>query len=293
MDPNNPPFEILLVHRAQLHAELRRALPDGVLVQGASVAGVTRDGSVDYTHDGVRTSVQADLVVAADGLRSGVRHTLAPEHPGARYAGFTAWRGVTSEPFPLDAGSETWGRGSEFGATILVDGRVYWFATANTHEGQRSDDEHAEVLRRFGSWHDPIARVVEATPADAVLRHDIYSLALPLPRFSSGRVALLGDAAHAMTPNLGQGACQALEDAVVLASLVGADDVEAALDRYDAQRRPRAEKFVKTALRTARVTQTENRAAVALRDAAARFVPARLAARGVQRMVAWTPPPEV
>jgi 2-polyprenyl-6-methoxyphenol hydroxylase-like FAD-dependent oxidoreductase len=281
-----PPFEVLLVHRAQLRDELVRALPADVLVTGRPVHEVRPDGVVGH---GAGTE-QTDLVVAADGLRSATRAGLVPEHAGARYAGFTAWRGVTAEPFPSEAGSETWGRGCEFGATLMVDGRVYWFATANRPEGERAGDERAEVLRRFGHWHDPIARIVEATPAPAVLRHDIYSLATPLPPFGHGRVALLGDAAHAMTPNLGQGAGQALEDAVTLAALVRSGDVADALVRYDDLRRPRTERMVRAALRTARAIQSERPAAVAARDTLARLVPARLAARGARRMWAWTPP---
>ncbi len=280
------PFDVLLVHRVELHDHLQAALPTGSLVSGVTVESVSEDGTV--VHSGGRE--RADLVVAADGLRSPIRTRLWPEHPGARYAGFTAWRGVTGAPFELPEAGETWGRGCEFGLLPLRDGRVYWFATANLPEGARAGDEHAEVLRRFGGWHDPIRRVVEATPAGAVLRHDIYHLATPLPRFARGRVALLGDAAHAQTPNLGQGACQALEDALTLAALVRDGDVGAGLAAYDAQRRPRTEKFVKTALRAARVTQAENRAAVALRNSAARLVPPRLAARPIQRMVDWTPP---
>lgn len=291
MDPEHPLFEILLVHRARLHEELRQALRPGALVPAATVREVDADGTVRYEHEGDPVTARADLVVAADGLRSPTRARLWPGHPGARYAGFTAWRGVTAEPFALDAASETWGKGAEFGATLLVDGRVYWFATANRPEGERQGDERAEVVRRFGDWHEPITALVDATPAEAVLRHDIYSLVTPLPGFARGRVALLGDAAHAMTPNLGQGACQALEDAVILAHAVGAGaDLPAALAAYDARRRPRAETFVRASLRAARMTQAEGRVPVALRDAAARFVPARVAARSVAKLVAWSPP---
>jgi 2-polyprenyl-6-methoxyphenol hydroxylase-like FAD-dependent oxidoreductase len=289
MTPNAPPpVEIRLVHRAELHAQLRAALPDGVLVANSEVRAVTPDGEVEFATGRVE---RADLVVAADGLHSTCRARLLGDHPGARYAGFTAWRGVTAGPFPLDAAAETWGRGAEFGATILTDSRVYWFATANLPEAARAGDEHAEVLRRFGRWHDPVRRIVEATEPGAVLRHDIYELARPLPPFSSGRVALLGDAAHAMTPNLGQGACLAMEDAVELAALVARDDnVPAALREYDARRRPRTQRLAAASARAARVVQSESRPAVALRNTAARFTPPRLAARLSARSTAWEPP---
>jgi 2-polyprenyl-6-methoxyphenol hydroxylase-like FAD-dependent oxidoreductase len=280
------PFDVLLVHRAELHSHLQRALPPGVLVDGVAVREVSADGAVIHS----RGSDRADLVVAADGLNSQIRTRLWPDHPGAKFAGFTAWRGVTDAAFELPEAGETWGRGCEFGVVPLRDARAYWFATANLPEGDRADDEHAEVLRRFGAWHDPIRAVIEATSPEAVLRHDIYHLATPLPRFVRGRVALLGDAAHAQTPNLGQGACQALEDALTLATLVRHGHVDSGLARYDAQRRPRTEKFVKTALRAARVTQTDSRVAIAVRNAAARLVPPRLAARGMRRMLEWVPP---
>jgi 2-polyprenyl-6-methoxyphenol hydroxylase-like FAD-dependent oxidoreductase len=286
MDDVRRPFDVLLVHRAELHDHLASALPAGALRPGTTVDSVALDGTVAHSAGTER----ADLVVAADGLRSQVRAALWPDHPGARHAGFTAWRGVTAEPFPLPEAGETWGRGAEFGLTPLRDGRVYWFATANLPEGATAADEHAEVLRRFGGWHPPIRAVIQATPPGAVLRHDIYHLTTPLPAFARGKVALLGDAAHAQTPNLGQGACLALEDAVTLAALLAHADVAAALTAYDRQRRPRAERFVRAALRAARVTQTESRLGILLRNTAARLVPPALAARPIRRMTAWGPP---
>ena len=290
VDGDDPPFTVLLVHRAQLHQELMAALPDGAMVAGASVRAVTTDGQVRYDHEGESVDVSADLVVAADGLRSGIRREWWPEYAGERYAGFTAWRGVTTEPFPLDAGSETWGSGSVFGATILLDGRVYWFATANLAEDTRFDDEHAEVLRRFAGWHEPLTDVVRATAPSAVLRHDIFTLTTPLPELRRGRIVLLGDAAHAMTPNLGQGACQALEDAVTLGALTGSRDVDDALAAYDAERRPRTQRLVTMSERAGRMAQAEAPALVGMRNLLARLVPVGVASRPIARTIAWRPP---
>jgi len=290
VDGDDPPFTVLLVHRAQLHQNLMAALPDGVMVAGATVRAVTLDGHVSYDHAGQSVEVSADLVVAADGLRSGIRREWWPEYAGERYAGFTAWRGVTDEPFPLDAGSETWGRGSVFGATILLDGRVYWFATANLAEDTRFDDEHAEVLRRFATWHDPLTDVVRATSPSAVLRHDIFTLTTPLPELRRGRIVLLGDAAHAMTPNLGQGACQALEDAVTLGALAGSRDIDAALEAYDSERRPRTQRLVTMSERAGRMAQAQSPALAGMRNLLARLVPIGVASRPIAKTIAWRPP---
>ncbi|HWE91512.1 MAG TPA: FAD-dependent monooxygenase [Pseudonocardiaceae bacterium] len=284
-------LSILLVHRAELHRQLRDALPADVITAGANVLAVNVDGTVQYTVDNERHETAADLVVGADGLRSVVRQSLWPATPQPRYAGFTAWRGVTEKPFALAAQSETWGSGSEVGLTQLIDGRVYWFATGNQPEGVRTGDEHAEALRRFGGWHEPIGDVIRATAPEAVLRHDIYQQPRPLSAFARGRVALLGDAAHAITPNLGQGACLALEDAVVLAAeLTRTDDVPSALRRYDAVRRPRAQRLSTTSHRLARMIQTRSPVVVGLRSALAVVVPAKLGAAGLARRVAWTAP---
>lgn len=142
-------------------------------------------------------------------------------------------------------GGRDLGAGERFGIVPLVDGRIYLYATAATGPGTKPADHHAELARRFGTWHDPIPALLDRLdprnpePVD-VLHHDFHELASPLPRFHSGRVALLGDAAHAMTPNMGQGGCQAIEDAVVLAHALASDaDVPAALAAYTESRHRR------------------------------------------------------
>ncbi|WBB68173.1 FAD-dependent oxidoreductase [Micromonospora sp. WMMD812] len=283
------------IHRATLHRLLRDALPAEALRTGAEVVDVDTDPSraeVRYRHDGTAETVDADLVVGADGLHSVLRARLWPESPPPVYAGSTAWRAAIDWPAPVPA-AITWGPGAEFGMVPLGDGRVYWYGAVNAPPGGHAPDELAAVRERFGSWHDPIPALLAATPPGVVLRNDIHHLAIPLPTYVRGRVALLGDAAHAMTPNLGQGACQAIEDAVVLGAACagGADGLPAALAAYDRQRRPRSQAIARAAYRTGRYgQQLRNPVAVAARDALLRLTPARAALRGMARYADWQPP---
>jgi 2-polyprenyl-6-methoxyphenol hydroxylase-like FAD-dependent oxidoreductase len=147
------------------------------------------------------------------------------------------------------------------------------------------------VLERFGRWHHPIPDLVTATPADTVLHHDIFELAVPLPSYVRGRAALLGDAAHAMISDLGQGACQALEDAVVLCAALAAEpDIAAALRVYDQQRRPRAQRIATASRQMGRLTLMEGKARVLLRNMAVRAAPAAAGRRRLTEIGGWSPP---
>jgi 2-polyprenyl-6-methoxyphenol hydroxylase-like FAD-dependent oxidoreductase len=208
-----------------------------------------------------------DLVVGADGLRSVVRAGLYPQGYPLRYAGVVAWRGTA--PLGVETAGETWGRGAKFGLTPLGPGRTNWYAVRRAPEGWRPADGHlAELHRVFGGWHDPLPRLLAAMDPAGVLCHDVHDLT-PLPGYVRGRVALLGDAAHAMTPDLGQGACQALIDAVVLAGCVGEGEVEAGLREYDRRRRPPTRRLVRGARGAGWLARV--RRGTRLRDAALRL----------------------
>ncbi|WP_374772485.1 FAD-dependent monooxygenase [Streptomyces sp. NBC_01310] len=281
----------LAVHRSALAGALAAALPEGTIRYGVAVTSVDgADGSPV-----VRTSagdlVGADLVLAADGIHSPLRHRYFPDHPGLRYSGETAWRTVLpSVVSPAEAlTAETWGRGERFGVVPLADGRIYVYATAVAPEGYRPADVRTELLRRYGTWHDPIPALLERIDPAAVLQHDLHDLAAPLPRFHHGRLAWLGDAAHAMTPNLGQGGCQAIEDAVVLAHLLdgaGGGDVPTTLAAYSAARCARTDAIRVRARRAGRIASLTHPLAVAVRDLAVRATPARAAHRAMDGLFA-------
>ncbi|MFI6072860.1 FAD-dependent monooxygenase [Actinoplanes sp. NPDC051343] len=276
------------IHRAALHQILLDALPLGALVTGAEVVRVTEDGEVTQREPGTgrEHTVNADLVVGADGIRSAVRGALWPEAAAPSYVGVTAWRGVTPVRTRDPVVGITWDRGAEFGIVPLADQRVYWFAALNTAPGEPRGDEKARVLTRFGRWHDPIPELIEATTD--VLRDDLACLDTPLPTYVKGRVALLGDAAHAMVPNLGQGGNQALEDAVVLAAVAHRRD---GLQAYDRLRRPRSQRVAKASRAVGHLgQQLSNPVAVAARNALVRVTPPRLALRSMARFADWHPP---
>ncbi|RKN16597.1 FAD-dependent oxidoreductase [Micromonospora musae] len=284
------------IHRATLHRLLREALPTSALHVGAEVIDVVTgpaDAEVRYRRDGTPDAVRADLVVGADGVHSVVRARLWQQAPPPAYAGSTAWRAAIEWPEPVPS-AITWGRGAEFGMVPLGDGRVYWFGAVNAPPGGHTADELATCRKLFGTWHDPIPALLAATAPEAVLRNDILHLAAALPSYVRGRVVLLGDAAHAMTPNLGQGAGQAIEDAVVLGAVCagGADEgLPAALAAYDGQRRPRSQAIARAAYRTGRYgQQLRNPLAVAARNTLLRLTPAHTALRGMARYADWQPP---
>lgn len=254
----------VMIHRAQLYDRITDQFGPHITVRTRfAVTGVDPDAT-GVTVRGAAEELRADLVVAADGIHSTVRGALHPRYRGALYAGYTSYRGL-AEVETHEAGGETWGRGRRFGFARLVDGRIYWYATAN--QPARHRDDLDSVRAAFGDWHTPIPAILAATTD--LLQHDTHDLALPLAPFAFGHVALLGDAAHAMTPNLGRGACSAIEDAGALAQhLNAADSVTTALAAYDAERRPATTRLVSASRRVGRLGQVQSPVAGALRDGA-------------------------
>src|SRR5882762_9148218 len=236
--------DVAVLHRADLQAALIKRLGGDLVNLGSDITGF------DETSDGVRVKLQdgapdvGDLLIGADGLRSTVRRQLLADGDPV-YLGASIWRGmVSSDGLSLKPGfGVNWvGRGSEFLAFHLADNRIYWAGVTKEPRGEKAGPggHKQDALERFAAWEEDIPAVIAATEPNAILRNDMFDRP-PARSWSRGRVTLTGDAAHPMTPNQGQGACQALEDAVALGeSLQRVSDVPKAFEMYEKRRMRRA-----------------------------------------------------
>lgn len=283
--------DLRVVDRTDLHRALLGGLAPDTVRPGIRVEGMSR-ATLDLGPSGLLED--AHVIVGADGIRSRVRGSHAGD-PGAAYCGYGAWRGITDTPVELPDGGETFGRGERFGYMPLRDGRVYWFAVRPS----AADDvpEPDELLARYGDWHGPIPDLVAATDPARIGYQPIERLAHPLRTYSRGQATLVGDAAHAMPPTLGQGANLALEDAAVLVSLLRphASDpdprvVPAKLGAYDKARRARTQRIARQAHLLGAAGQWPNPLVALARDTALRLAPDQLLDRAFRRPQRWTAP---
>ena len=260
-------LDLCAVHRATLLSLLLEHVPSASLRLGERVASVT----------------DAEVVVAADGLHSVFRKQVAPDEGPPRDSGYTAWRGLVpsstiGRDVPAGETWETWGRGTRFGIVPIDGDRTYWFGVAPVMPFGDVRQAKGFLLEAFSGWHVPIPLLVESTPAEAILESRIVDRG-PIPRWHAGNLILLGDAAHPMTPDLGQGGGQAIEDAVVLAHLLcahrdGGLARSAIGPRYEELRQARAHGIVARSRRFGRVARLSHPLAVGFRNLIVRSMPA-------------------
>lgn len=304
---NRDPHAITTVwglHRQRLHAVLQRAAETaaGVELRKGSEVFAIRPGvpdgklaTVSWRGGGATYTLEADLVVAADGVRSGVRAKLFPGIK-PRYSGSTSWRAVIDDPVSDMRQVEAWGPGAEFGALPVSASEIYWFGYFKNPEGAVFDDELAAARERFAGWAPWIRDLVAATPADRLVRHDVYYLHQGLPVFAQGRVVMVGDAAHACLPTAGQGAATALEDGVCVGRMIAAPvrdggGLSAALTAFDRARRPRCQRIVRSSVAIARFgADLGGGWRQGARNNLLRIMPARPLIRAGASIVRWKAP---
>jgi 2-polyprenyl-6-methoxyphenol hydroxylase-like FAD-dependent oxidoreductase len=256
------------VTRRDVFDPLVKHLNGTVVRTNARCVGVSDEGDHVTARFDNGERAEGDFLIGADGIFSSVRAQLfggwVPQ-----YAGHVAWRGIASfehSDWPVGTAVNYYGRGRHFAVEPLQGGRMFWYGTKNMPQEAKGRGKE-EVSEAFGDSIDPIPALIEATSPEWIVRNRLFNLPFR-PTWGKGRITLLGDAAHAMLPNLGQGACTAIEDAVVLAkSLATTSDIQNALRSYERARRRRVRWIHWNSAMTSRLQLLENRIAACLRDA--------------------------
>lgn len=273
-------MENITIHRADLQSVLLNGLQEGTVHLNKRYVDFSQD-SHDVTvffEDG--DSIRADLVIAADGVHSLFRKTLI-EDSSERYAGYTCWRSVVSvkeDVLQSDISTETWGRHGRFGIVPLARNQVYWFACINA---SRDDTDKAnyktqDLLSIFKDYPHPIPEMIQSSNDNQLLHDDILDIK-PISQFAFGNIVLIGDAAHATTPNMGQGAGQAMEDVLFLtACLEQHYDLLEALQGYQDKRVLRSKKVIKMSRQIGEVAQWEQPWLTTLRDTLFKLIPSSI-----------------
>ncbi|HXQ70486.1 MAG TPA: FAD-dependent monooxygenase [Pyrinomonadaceae bacterium] len=207
------------LHRADLQSTLLHALPASSIKLDHSLVSFEQHSDKVVAKFSNGHAIEADFLIGADGIHSDVRAQLigVDEPP---YRGYTVWRGIsaaTPASTPPAAAIEIHGTGKRFGIGPVGGGRVGWWASSNsTIQHTQSDNAQHELLHLFKGWYRPAVQLIEETAPQRILTTAALDRE-PTLRWGNQRVTLLGDAIHPTTPNLGQGGCLAMEDAMVLA----------------------------------------------------------------------------
>jgi 2-polyprenyl-6-methoxyphenol hydroxylase-like FAD-dependent oxidoreductase len=260
---NEENASLIHLHRGDLQTVLLKAVGESTIHLDAKCVGFRQDDKGVWAQFADGCEVQGDLLVGADGVHSVIRQQLFSESR-LRLVGQSSWRGlaqIDSQQLMEGGAGETWGIGQRIGLIPMSHGRVYWFLTRNAPPGGgipgTALEKKQHMQKLVEGWHEPIPSMIQATEAQTIIHTDLNELE-PLDQWHRGRVVLLGDAAHAMTPNLGQGACQALEDAVMLGHcLKGTEDIASSLALYERKRLERVRRVVADSRRFGEVAHNE------------------------------------
>ena len=279
------------IHRGRLQEVLLAEINPSKIHLGKRLAGLDQlEGGVTLSfEDG--SSAEADLAIGADGIRSVVRKNIFGEVP-LRYAGQTCWRGMAKVRLPEEMrfnSYEMWGnqKGLRFGFVPTAENEVYYFTTFFTDPYGKDvpGNVKSDLINRYSCFGEIPVKIMESTPEENIIRSDIFDFQ-PMLRWWSGRVALIGDAAHATTPNLGQGGCQAVEDAYVIAKcLKESPTVEKAFDQYQTIRYRKAVDVVNMSWRFGRMTNLGSPFLRSMRNGLMRMIPEGVAVRQLDKFL--------
>jgi len=223
-----------------------------------------------------KTSVLTHSIIGADGINSNVRKQLFPKSK-LRYSGQTCWRGIAN--YEMDesltsVGFTLWGKKLQFGVSKLEKGKTYWFAVKLSEPNKKDNKEilKNQLTEMFSEFHPVVNKLIQNTPIDKIIKGDISDVEI-LKNWHSNNICLIGDAAHSMTPDLGQGGAQAIEDAYYLSNAIkNSEIINKAFAKFQTNRKNKVEKLVKQSRTTSKIAIT-NRPMEVIRNFILKYTP--------------------
>lgn len=279
-------YTTISIHRADLLQVLLDKIPVDKIALGKSFQKYESDKpdkiSVFFED---QSSYEADLIIGADGIQSKVRKQLFPESK-TRYSGQTCWRGVSDYDLVGDfkhRGVELWGKQIRFGFTKITAHKVYWFAVALSKENQEDtpNTSKEKLLTSYANFHPLVGKLIQATRTNNIMRNDISDL-VPLKKWSHNRICLIGDAAHAATPNMGQGGAQAIEDAYYLARLLQKGFDADTFDQFQGKRAKKVATILKQSWSTGKMAHWKY--GTSIRNSIMKNIPEKLILKKIMKL---------
>lgn len=263
----------IAILRSDLHQILVEAVGIENIVLNKRLKNIFERGNGFVLEFEDETVIESKFIIGADGLKSKVRNTLF----GAgkiRHANQICWRGILDYNIPEiynHIALEAWGKGKRFGLVQMNEKSAYWYFLINNNLGTSSDN----LLDLAKDFYPLAKEIIAATADEHIIINDILDLK-PINKWSTEKVCLIGDAAHATTPNLGQGACQGIEDAYVLMELLKKHDISKAFALYPSIRKNKAHAIVNKSWHLGKIAQWENNLLISIRNNTMKIMPESL-----------------
>ncbi|PTI79494.1 hypothetical protein BU064_05210 [Staphylococcus succinus] len=268
----------LTMTRQSLIDIIKSYVPNQIIFTNHYVTDIDNGALKVTLHFETQEQESFDLCIGADGVHAKTREVTVPNSKPI-YQGYTVFRGLVEDVDikHTNIAKEYWSKKGRVGIVPLLNNQAYWFISINAKEKDTKMQSYGKphLQARFNHFPNEVRKILDKQSETDILLHDIYDLN-PLKTFIYQRIVLLGDAAHATTPNMGQGAGQAMEDAIVLANCIANYDFDEALQRYDKLRVKHTKKVTLRSRKIGKIAQRRNGFVVAVRNAIAKMIPNKL-----------------
>ena len=266
----------MAIHRGKLQQILINELKSTEIIPDHKLASITKsENGYDLNFEN-GNKIQSSTVLGADGINSVVRQELFPKN-NIRNANQICWRGVTEYKLPINFRNElneAWGKSERFGFVQIAENKVYWYAL-KSFKKNKNEFSINHLHQYFNDYNSIVKEIIDSTKKEHINTAEISDLK-PIHIWHKENVCLIGDAAHATTPNMGQGACQAIEDAFVLSECLDKYEIDRAFSEYQKLRLPKAHQVVKSSWVIGKMAHLSNPILIGLRNQMLRLMPSSI-----------------